>query len=89
MLGGAGSDCAGAVSFRVAGAGVAGQAGAGRAHSRCQQARNASFQGQVRLNAVMRLDPSLAGPDGWTIGLLDPVAGGQVYFETRVAVDKA
>lgn len=28
---------------------VAGQAGAGRAHSRCQQARNASFQGQVRL----------------------------------------
>jgi hypothetical protein len=37
----------------------------------------------------MRLDPSLAAPDGWTIGLLDPVAGGQVYFETRVAVDKA
>jgi hypothetical protein len=35
--------------FRVAGTGVAGQAGAGRAHSRCQQARNASFQGQVRL----------------------------------------
>ena len=35
--------------FRVAGDGVAGQAGAGRAHSRCQQARNASFQGQVRL----------------------------------------
>jgi hypothetical protein len=35
--------------FRVAGAGVVCQAGAGRAHSRCQQARNASFQGQVRL----------------------------------------
>ena len=33
----------------VAGTGVAGQAGAGRAHSRCQQARKASFQGQVRL----------------------------------------
>src|SRR6266487_2505165 len=31
------------------GDGVAGQSGAGRAHSRCQQARNASFQGQVRL----------------------------------------
>ena len=31
------------------GDGVAGQAGAGRADSRCQQARNASFQGQVRL----------------------------------------
>jgi hypothetical protein len=29
--------------------GVAGQAGAGRAHSRCQQARKASVQGQVRL----------------------------------------
>jgi hypothetical protein len=35
--------------FRVAGTRVAGQAGAGRAHSRCQQARNASFQGQLRL----------------------------------------
>ena len=35
--------------FRVAGTGVAGQAGAGRTHSRRQQARNASFQGQVRL----------------------------------------
>ena len=41
-------------SFRVAEAGVAGQAGAGRAHSRCQQARNASFQGQVRLIFSMR-----------------------------------
>ena len=39
----------GAASFPVAGTGVAGQAGAGRAHSRCQQARNASFQGQVLL----------------------------------------
>ena len=29
--------------------GVAGQAGAGRANSRSQQAKNASFQGQVRL----------------------------------------
>ena len=35
---------------------VAGQAGAGRAYSRCQQARNASFQGQVRLSRW--LDPA-------------------------------
>ena len=40
--------------FRVAGTGVAGQAGAGRAHSRCQQVRKASFQGQVRLIFSMR-----------------------------------
>ena len=39
----------GGLLFRVAGTGMAGQAGAGRAHSRCQQVRNASFQGQVRL----------------------------------------
>ena len=38
-----------AVSFPGRRGGVAGQAGAGRAHSRCQQARNAPFQGQVRL----------------------------------------
>jgi len=47
--GGTGSDCAGTASFPCRGDGVAGQAGAGRAQSRCQQARNASFQGQVRL----------------------------------------
>ena len=47
--GGTGSDCAGEASFPGRRDGVAGQAGAGRAHSRCQQARNASFQGQVRL----------------------------------------
>jgi hypothetical protein len=39
----------GVSSFRVAGADGAGQAGAGRAQSRCQQARNASFQGQSGL----------------------------------------
>jgi tetrathionate reductase subunit A len=50
---------------------------------------DASHNAPVRLNAVMRLDPSLAGPDGWTIGLLDPVAGGQVYYDTRVAVERA
>jgi hypothetical protein len=38
----------GCVSFRVAGADGAGQAG-GRAQSRCQQVRNASFQGQSGL----------------------------------------
>jgi tetrathionate reductase subunit A len=50
---------------------------------------DASHNAPVRLNGVMRLDRSLAGPGGWTIGLLDPVAGGQAYFETRVAVEKA
>src|SRR5205823_2584706 len=39
----------GLASFRVAGVIGAGQAGAGRAHSRCQQVRNASFHGQLGL----------------------------------------
>jgi hypothetical protein len=39
----------GCASSRVDGAHGAGQAGAGRAHSRCQQIRNASFQGQSGL----------------------------------------
>lgn len=47
-----------------------------------------SHNAPTRLNAVMRLDPSLACPDGWTIGLLDPVSGGQAFFETRVAVER-
>jgi len=46
---GTGSDRAEAGSFPGRRGGVAGQAGAGRAHSRCQQVRKASFQGQVRL----------------------------------------
>jgi hypothetical protein len=41
-------------SFRAAGAVGAGQAGAGRAHSRCQQVRNASFHGQPGLILRMR-----------------------------------
>ncbi len=49
-----GSDRAGQASFRVAGMVRAGQAGAGRAHSRCQQVRNASFQGQSGLIFKMR-----------------------------------
>ena len=44
----------GCVSFRVAGVVRAGQAGAGRAQSRCQQVRNASFQGQFGLILRMR-----------------------------------
>jgi hypothetical protein len=47
--GGTGSDCAAVASFPGRRSGVAGQAGAGRAHSRCQQVVNGSFQGQVRL----------------------------------------
>jgi len=47
--GGTGSDCAGVGSFAGRRGGVAGQAGAGRLHSRRQHARKASFQGQVRL----------------------------------------
>ena len=39
----------GCASSPVAGADGAGQAGAGRAQSRCQQVRNASFQGQSGL----------------------------------------
>ena len=46
---GTGSDRAGEPPFPCRRDGVAGQARAGRAHSRSQQARNASFQGQVRL----------------------------------------
>ncbi len=42
----------------------------------------------VRLNAVMRLDTSIAAPDGWSIGCMDPVTGGQAYFETRVAIER-
>ena len=42
----------------------------------------------VRLNAVMRLDSSIAAPDGWSVGCMDPVAGGQAYFETRVAIER-
>ena len=49
-----GSDRAGLVLLPAAGAVRSGQAGAGRARSRCQQARNASFQGQSALMARVR-----------------------------------
>lgn len=42
----------------------------------------------VRLNAVIRLDTSIAAPDGWAVGCMDPVAGGQAYLETRVALER-
>ena len=45
----AGSDCAGTCSFPVVVADGAGQVGSGMACSRCQQLRNASFQGQSGL----------------------------------------
>jgi hypothetical protein len=45
----AGSDCAGTCSFPVVVADGAGQVGSGMACSRCQQVRNASFQGQSGL----------------------------------------
>ncbi len=54
VLGAAPVPTAAAASFPGRGDGVAGQVGAGRAHSRRQQARNASFQGQVRLIFSMR-----------------------------------
>ena len=49
---------------------------------------DASRNAPVRLNAVMRLDPSLAAPDGWTIAMEDPIGGGSAYYETRVKVVK-
>jgi len=44
-----GSDGAGDVLLSVVGVVRAGQAGAGKAQSRCQQVRNASFHGQSGL----------------------------------------
>ncbi|MCL5971089.1 MAG: molybdopterin-dependent oxidoreductase [Firmicutes bacterium] len=49
---------------------------------------DASRNAPVRLNAVMRLDPSLAASDGWTIGLEDPIGGGCAYFETPIRIQK-
>jgi anaerobic selenocysteine-containing dehydrogenase len=42
----------------------------------------------VRLNCVCRLDTSIAAPDGWSVGCMDPVTGGQAYFDTRVRVER-
>ena len=66
-----GSDRAGVVSFRVAGVVGAGQAGAGRAQSRCQQVRNASFHGQSGADLEDAL-PGVAGQPGGQVP--DPVA---------------
>ncbi len=54
-------------------------------HYQGDSSRNAP----VRLNAVMRLDPTLAASDGWTIAMEDPIGGGCAYFETPVRVEKA
>ena len=54
---GTGSDCAGVASFPGRGTRVAGQTGAGRAHSRCQQVRNPSFQGQAGRDVHARARP--------------------------------
>ena len=51
-------------SFRVSGVVRAAQAGAGRAHSRCQQVRNASFQGQSGLIFRTRSRPWRASRAG-------------------------
>ena len=49
-----GSDCAGLVLLSCRWAVRAGQAGAGRAHRRCQQVRKAAVQGQSGLILKMR-----------------------------------
>ncbi|WP_123103999.1 molybdopterin dinucleotide binding domain-containing protein [Acidithiobacillus sulfuriphilus] len=43
---------------------------------------------RVRLNAVMRLDPSLSDHSGWGTCIEDPVGGGADYYSTRVRVEK-
>lgn len=42
----------------------------------------------VRLNALMRRDPSLTDAEGWGTCMIDPVGGGADYFSTRVALEK-
>ncbi len=49
---------------------------------------DSSRNAPVRLNAVMRLDPTLAASDGWTIAMEDPIGGGCAYFETPVRIEK-
>ena len=54
----------GRFSFRVDGMLRAGQAGAGMAHSRCQQVRNASFHGQSALILTTRCRACRASREG-------------------------
>ncbi|MHB1682074.1 MAG: molybdopterin-dependent oxidoreductase [Bacilli bacterium] len=42
----------------------------------------------VRLNACMRLDPSLTDAEGWGTCMIDPVGGGADYYSTRVQLEK-
>jgi hypothetical protein len=66
-----GSDCAGEVLLPVVGVARAGQAGAGRVRSRCQQARKSSVHGQSGANGEGAL-PGMAGQPGRQVR--DPVA---------------
>ena len=49
-----------------------------------EQERNAP----TRLNALMRLDPSLTDASGWGTCLIDQVGGGCDYYDTRVKIEK-
>ena len=71
---GTGSDRAGAGSFPGHRDGVAGQACAGRAQSVCQQARKASFRGQV----AAELEDALPGVAGQAGGQAQELAGRSV-----------
>ena len=42
----------------------------------------------TRLNAVMRLDPSLTDKAGWGTCMEDPVGGSASYYDTRVQVER-
>lgn len=42
----------------------------------------------VRLNALMRRDPSLTDATGWGTSMIDPVGGGADYYSTRVSLTK-
>ncbi|MDA8193977.1 MAG: molybdopterin-dependent oxidoreductase [Thermaerobacter sp.] len=42
----------------------------------------------VRLNALMRRDPTLTDGHGWGTCMIDPVGGGADYYSTRVALEK-
>jgi len=42
----------------------------------------------VRLNPLMRRDPTLTDSNGWGTCMIDPVGGGADYFSTRVALEK-
>jgi tetrathionate reductase subunit A len=51
-------------------------------------AGDSSRNAPVRLNALMRLDPSLTDASGWGTCLIDQVGGGCNYYDTRVKIEK-